>query len=53
MLPLFIVLYSVKVFVIGGIIGMFVLLPIIMRGDNSYFQHKSLHSLSISNVNNG
>jgi len=50
------VLYSLKVFAVGGIIGMFVLLPINYAGsqlsDDSDFQHKSLDSFSISNVNN-
>ncbi|CAJ1947043.1 unnamed protein product [Sphenostylis stenocarpa] len=50
-------IFSLKVFAVGGIIGMFVLLPINYAGsqlsDDSDFQHKSLDSFSISNVNNG
>ncbi|KAL2335480.1 hypothetical protein Fmac_016693 [Flemingia macrophylla] len=50
-------IFSLKVFAFGGIIGMFVLLPINYMGsqlsDDSDFQHKSLDSFSISNVNNG
>ncbi|CAI8595239.1 unnamed protein product [Vicia faba] len=49
--------FSLKIFTFGGIIGMFVLLPINYIGsqlsDDSDFQHKSLDSFSISNVNNG
>ncbi|KAK2419972.1 CSC1 protein HYP1 [Trifolium repens] len=49
--------FSLKVFAFGGIIGMFVLVPINYLGtqltDDSEFQHKSLDSFSISNVNNG
>ncbi|KAK7271808.1 hypothetical protein RJT34_28016 [Clitoria ternatea] len=52
-----IIIFSLKVFAIGGIIGMSVLLPINYMGsqltDDSDFQHKSLDSFSISNVNNG
>ncbi|RDX78703.1 CSC1-like protein HYP1, partial [Mucuna pruriens] len=50
-------IFSLKVFAVGGIIGMFILLPINYLGsqlnDDSDFQHKSLDSFSISNVNNG
>ncbi|XP_052722789.1 CSC1-like protein HYP1 isoform X6 [Vigna angularis] len=50
-------IFSLKVFAVGGVIGMFVLLPINYAGsqlsDDSDFQHKSLDSFSISNVNNG
>ncbi|ESW23255.1 hypothetical protein PHAVU_004G031700 [Phaseolus vulgaris] len=50
-------IFSLKVFAVGGSIGMFVLLPINYAGsqltDDSDFQHKSLDSFSISNVNNG
>ncbi|XP_057447655.1 CSC1-like protein HYP1 [Lotus japonicus] len=50
-------IFSLKVFTFGGIIGMFVLLPINYMGsqlsDDSEFQYKSLDSFSISNVNNG
>nr|KYP60402.1 putative membrane protein C2G11.09 [Cajanus cajan] len=50
-------IFSLKVFAVGGIIGMSVLLPINYMGsqlsDDSDFQHKSLDSFSISNVNNG
>ncbi|KAK7381278.1 hypothetical protein VNO78_33849 [Psophocarpus tetragonolobus] len=50
-------IFSLKVFSFGGIIGMFVLLPINYMGtqltDESDFQSKSLDSFSISNVNNG
>ncbi|XP_057741165.1 CSC1-like protein HYP1 [Arachis stenosperma] len=50
-------IFSLKVFTFGGIIGMCVLLPINYLGtqlkDDSDFQHKSLDSFSISNVNNG
>nr|XP_027187716.1 CSC1-like protein HYP1 isoform X2 [Cicer arietinum] len=49
--------FSLKVFTFGGIIGMFVLFPINYMGsqlsDDSDFQHKSLDSFSVSNVNNG
>ncbi|XP_058722711.1 CSC1-like protein HYP1 isoform X1 [Vicia villosa] len=50
--------FSLKIFTFGGIIGMCVLLPINYLGsqlsdDSSDFQHKSLDSFSISNVNNG
>ncbi|PNY07795.1 ERD (early-responsive to dehydration stress) family protein [Trifolium pratense] len=49
--------FSLKVFTFGAIIGMFVLIPINYLGsqltDDSDFQHKSLDSFSISNVNNG
>lgn len=48
--------YSLKVFTFGAIIGI-VLIPINYMGsqltDDSDFQHKSLDSFSISNVNNG
>lgn len=50
-------IFSLKVVAVGGIIGMFILLPINYMGsqlsDDSDFQHKSLDSFSISNVNNG
>ncbi|KAK7316328.1 hypothetical protein VNO77_35281 [Canavalia gladiata] len=50
-------IFSLKVFAFGGIIGMFILLPINYMGsqlsDESDFQHKSLDSFSVSNVNNG
>ncbi|TKY50226.1 CSC protein HYP1 [Spatholobus suberectus] len=50
-------IFSLKAFAVGGVIGMFVLLPINYMGtqlsDDSDFQHKSLDSFSISNVNNG
>ncbi|XP_027358106.1 CSC1-like protein HYP1 isoform X2 [Abrus precatorius] len=50
-------IFSLKVFAFGGVIGMFILLPINYMGsqlsDESDFQHKSLDSFSISNVNNG
>ncbi|KAK7266460.1 hypothetical protein RIF29_19104 [Crotalaria pallida] len=50
-------IFSLKVFMVGGIIGMFVLLPINYLGsqlkDESDFQHKSLDIFTISNVNNG
>ncbi|KAG4926471.1 hypothetical protein JHK85_052957 [Glycine max] len=50
-------IFSLKVFSFGGIIGTFILLPINYMGsqlsDDSDFQHKSLDSFSISNVNNG
>ncbi|AES74766.2 putative calcium-dependent channel, 7TM region phosphate [Medicago truncatula] len=48
--------FSLKVFTFGAIIGI-VLIPINYMGsqltDDSDFQHKSLDSFSISNVNNG
>ncbi|KAJ1398737.1 Calcium-dependent channel, 7TM region, putative phosphate [Sesbania bispinosa] len=50
-------IFSLKVFTFGGIIGMFILVPINYMGsqlsDDSDFQHKSLDSFTISNVNNG
>ncbi|XP_019428753.1 PREDICTED: CSC1-like protein HYP1 [Lupinus angustifolius] len=50
-------IFSLKVFAFGGIIGMFILLPINYMGsqlkDNSDFQHKSLDIFTIANVNNG
>ncbi|CAK8533470.1 unnamed protein product [Lathyrus sativus] len=49
--------FSLKISTFGGIIGMCILLPINYLGsqlsDDSDFQHKSLDSFSISNVNNG
>ncbi|CAL0321733.1 unnamed protein product [Lupinus luteus] len=50
-------IFSLKAFAFGGIIGMFVLLPINYSGsqleDYSDFQHKSLDLFTIANVNNG
>ncbi|XP_061358098.1 CSC1-like protein HYP1 [Gastrolobium bilobum] len=50
-------IFSLKVFTFGGIIGMFVLLPINYTGsqlsDDTDFQNKSLDVFSISNVNDG
>ncbi|XP_054779832.1 CSC1-like protein HYP1 isoform X2 [Prosopis cineraria] len=50
-------IFSLRVFSIGGIVGIFLLLPINYMGsqlsDHSDFQNKSLDSFSISNVNNG
>ncbi|KAE8021727.1 hypothetical protein FH972_007593 [Carpinus fangiana] len=50
--------FSLKVFTIGGIVGIFVLLPVNYFGDQlshdiSDLASKSLDSFSISNVNNG
>ncbi|MED6195788.1 hypothetical protein PIB30_041281 [Stylosanthes scabra] len=49
-------IFSLKVFTVGGIIGMCILLPINYLGtqlkDDSDFQNKSLDSFTISNVNN-
>ncbi|KAF7820510.1 CSC1-like protein HYP1 isoform X1 [Senna tora] len=50
-------IFSLRVFSFGGIVGIFILLPINYLGsqlsDDSDFSHKSLDSFSISNVNNG
>ncbi|KAI9124434.1 hypothetical protein K1719_004356 [Acacia pycnantha] len=50
-------IFSLRVFSIGGIFGMCILLPINYMGshlsDDSDFQNKSLESFSISNVDNG
>ncbi|KAK4279399.1 hypothetical protein QN277_011186 [Acacia crassicarpa] len=50
-------IFSLRVFSIGGIVGIFILLPINYMGsqlsDDSDFQNKSLESFSISNVDNG
>ncbi|XP_028759251.1 CSC1-like protein HYP1 isoform X2 [Neltuma alba] len=50
-------IFSLRVVSVGGIVGIFILLPINYMGsqlnDHSDFQNKSLDSFSISNVNNG
>ncbi|KAL5739116.1 hypothetical protein ACOSQ2_028296 [Xanthoceras sorbifolium] len=51
-------IFSLKVFIFGGIIGIFFLLPVNFMGnqlsyDFSDLPNKSLDSFSISNVNNG
>ncbi|KAE9590340.1 hypothetical protein Lal_00028003 [Lupinus albus] len=50
-------IFSLKAFTFGGIIGMFILLPINYLGsqlnDYSDFQNKSLDLFTIANVNNG